>query len=69
MPDEFEDILTEQSSDVMEFVMHPALPKPGDASIDMLFTADMRVRDVDSTIAIINFCCIEQFNRRVRLSP
>ncbi len=59
-PDEFENLLREQTSDVVEFVLHPALPEPGDADLDMLFSADMRVRDVEAAIAIINSGCIER---------
>jgi hypothetical protein len=64
-PDEFETVLREQTSDVVEFVMHPALPEPGDASIDMLFSAEMRVRDVEAAIAIIASGCIEKAGYRV----
>lgn len=59
-PDEFEAELRRQSSDVVEFVMHPALPGPGDASLDMLFSANMRVADLDAAIAIIGSGCIER---------
>ncbi len=59
-PDEFEAVLREQTSDIVEFVMHPALPESGDASLDMKFTADMRVRDVEAAIMIITSGCIER---------
>jgi hypothetical protein len=64
-PKEFEEVLRAQTSDVVEFVMHPALPEPGDASIDMLFTAEMRVADVESAIAILRSDCIEKSGYRV----
>ncbi len=57
-PDEFELLLQEQTSDIVEFVMHPALPEPSDASLDMKFSAEMRVRDLEAAIAIINSGCI-----------
>lgn len=63
-PEEFETILRVQNSDLVEFVMHPALPEPGDASIDMLFTAEMRVRDVESAIAILTSGCVEKSGYR-----
>ena len=46
--------------DAVEFVMHPALPQHGDASIDMLFTAEMRERDLLSAIRIIRSGVIER---------
>jgi hypothetical protein len=63
-PEEFEEVLRAQTSDVVEFVMHPAAPKPGDAPIDMLFDADMRVADVDAAIAILTSKCIENAGYR-----
>lgn len=59
-PDEFETLLRSQSSDVVEFVVHPALPEPGDADLHMLFTADMRVRDVEAAVSILTSGCIER---------
>ncbi len=59
-PDEFEALLLQQTSDIVEFVMHPALPEPGDASLEMKFTAEMRIRDVEAAIAIINSGSIER---------
>lgn len=59
-PDEFEEVLRKQTSDIVEFVLHPAWPEPGDASLDMKFTAEMRMRDVNAAIAIINSGCIER---------
>jgi predicted glycoside hydrolase/deacetylase ChbG (UPF0249 family) len=54
-PDEFRDELTKFSDhEAVEFVLHPAVPEPGDTSLDMLFTAEMRVRDVEAAIAILN---------------
>jgi predicted glycoside hydrolase/deacetylase ChbG (UPF0249 family) len=64
-PEEFETILRGQTSDVVEFVMHPALPEPDDASIDMLFTSDMRVADVEAAIAILTSGCVENAGYRV----
>lgn len=58
-PEEFEALLREQTSDVVEFVMHPGFPQPGDASLNMKFTAEMRVRDVESAIAILTSGCVE----------
>lgn len=63
-PEEFEAILREQTSGVVEFVMHPALPEPGDASIEMLFDAGMRVRDVEAAIAILTSDCVENAGYR-----
>lgn len=62
---EFKAELQRQSSDVVEFVMHPAAPKPGDAPIDMLFTADMRVGDLAAAIHVITSGCIESAGYRV----
>lgn len=59
-PDKFETLLHGQTSDIVEFVMHPALPEVGDDDLEMLFTADMRMRDTDAAIAIINSGCIER---------
>lgn len=59
-PEEFEALLYEQTSDIVEFVMHPALPEPGDEGLGMLFTADMRVTDLEAAIAIINSGAIER---------
>ncbi len=64
-PDEFEEVLRAQTSDVVEFVMHPALPASDDASIDMLFSADMRVADVEAAIAILTSGCVENAGYRV----
>lgn len=59
-PGEFESVLRNQKSDIVEFVIHPALPEPHDAPLDMKFTAEMRIRDVEAAIAIINSGCIER---------
>lgn len=59
-PDEFEALLRDEPSEAVEFVLHPALPEPGDSSIEMLFTADMRVRDVEAAIAIVNSGLVER---------
>ncbi len=59
-PDEFEAELQKQKSDIVEFVLHPAIPKSGDTSIEMLFTADMRIADLEAAIAIVQSGCIER---------
>lgn len=59
-PDEFAQELKKQTADVVEFVLHPALPEPGDASIDMLFTAAMRVADLNAGIEVIKSGAIER---------
>ncbi len=60
-PEEFsQELLKVKESDIVEFVMHPALPEPGDASLEMLFTAEMRVRDLESAIDIIRSGAIEK---------
>lgn len=64
-PAEFEAELGRRASDVVEFVMHPALPEPGDAPLDMLFAADMRVRDLRSAIDILRSGCVERAGFRV----
>lgn len=47
-------------ADVVEFVMHPALPHQSDVSLNMLFTAQMRQRDLFSAIRIIRSGIIER---------
>ncbi len=59
-PGQFEEELRRQESDIVEFVMHPALPKPGDASLAMLFTAEMRVRDLRSAIDLLQSDCVKR---------
>lgn len=59
-PDEFARELLSQTSDTVEFVMHPAHPEEGDASLKMLFTAEMRMRDLSSAITLIRSGCIEE---------
>jgi predicted glycoside hydrolase/deacetylase ChbG (UPF0249 family) len=60
-PEEFAEELRKFSHhEVLEFVLHPALPHAGDASIDMLFTAEMRVRDVEAAIEILKSGVIER---------
>lgn len=44
----------------VEFVMHPALPQEGDAPLNMLFDASMRIADLESAIEIIRSGIIEQ---------
>ncbi len=58
--EEFRLHLEDQASDVVEFVLHPALPEPEDPSIDMLFDAGMRIRDLDAAIRIVESGCIER---------
>lgn len=53
-PEEFETLLRTQTSDIVEFVMHPAKPEREDPSLDMKFTAELRIRDLQSAIEIIN---------------
>lgn len=62
---EFEAELKKQTSDVVEFVMHPAAPKPNDVSIDMLFDETMRVSDLAAAIHVIKSGCIEHAGYRV----
>lgn len=53
-PAEFGEALQKlQTEEVVEFVMHPAIPEDGDASIDMLFTAQMRIADLQAAIDIM----------------
>lgn len=59
-PDEFEAELAKHASGVVEFVVHPALPYPEDADIDMLFDARMRVADFEAAVAIVDSGCIER---------
>lgn len=49
----------------IEFVTHPALPEESDASLDMLFTAGMRVADVEAAIAIIRSGAVERAGFRI----
>jgi predicted glycoside hydrolase/deacetylase ChbG (UPF0249 family) len=59
--EEFGAILQEYSDhDIIEFVVHPAMPEPGDASIDMLFDAEMRIADVNAAIDILTSGIVEQ---------
>lgn len=44
----------------LEFVLHPALPGAGDESLDMLFDAQMRIRDLEAAIEIIRSGVIER---------
>jgi hypothetical protein len=60
-PDEFCQRLTGlRNHEAVEFVLHAALPKPGDASLDMLFTADMRVLDTEAAVDILTSDAIER---------
>lgn len=60
-PDEFSSQLnTVRHQRAVEFVMHPAKPEEGDASLEMLFTAEMRERDLLSAIEIIRSGIIER---------
>lgn len=53
-PAEFaEELRRHHDASAVEFVTHPALPGPGDAPLGMLFTAEMRVRDLDSAVEIL----------------
>lgn len=64
-PDEFEALLREQTSDVVEFVMHPALPQPSDPALEMLFTAEMRIADLEAAIAIVQSDAIQNAGYRI----
>ncbi len=44
----------------VEFVLHPALPQEEDASLNMLFDAQMRIADLESAINIIRSGVIER---------
>lgn len=57
-PEEFGAELARHTSDVVEFVLHPAWPQPDDAPLGMLFDARMRVRDVEAGIRILASGCI-----------
>lgn len=60
-PAEFGEVLKNmQHEPLVEFVMHPAMPEPSDASIDMLFDARMRIADVNAAIEIINSGVIQE---------
>lgn len=59
-PEEFGKELQSMDGNVVEFVLHPALPQPDDASLDMLFTGDMRIADLEAAILIINSGIIER---------
>jgi len=53
-PQEFGDKLRAyHGCEYVEFVMHPASPLEGDASIDMLFTEHMRVADLEAAVRIL----------------
>ena len=53
-PEEFaQELEKHRGCELVEFVMHPGLPEAGDASLDMLFTAEMRVRDLESAADIL----------------
>ncbi len=60
--EEFSDqlALADLKGHAAEFVMHPALVRPGDADLQMLFTAEMRQRDLWSAIRLINSGVIER---------
>ena len=69
-PEEFGEHLKsltgEGQHNVIEFVLHPADPIPGDAPIDMLFDEKMRVeRDLPSAIEIINSGVITESGFRI----
>ncbi len=59
-PEEFAAVLAEHDDETVEFVLHPALPQPGDPSLDMLFTAEMRIADYEAAAAIIESGVIER---------
>lgn len=60
-PSEFQSELRKmEQGNAVEFVMHPASPRLGDASLDMLFTAEMRQKDLSSAIKIIRSGVIEE---------
>ena len=66
LPEEFgERLSTFRGNDLVEFVMHPALPEPGDASLEMLFTAEMRSHDLAAAMRIIESGVIERTGFRV----
>lgn len=53
-PHEFEKKLSAYDGcGYVEFVMHPALPDGDGAALDMLFTADMRVADLEAAVDIV----------------
>lgn len=60
-PQEFGEKLDALSDEpIVEFVVHPAMPEANDASIEMLFDAQMRIVDVNAAIAIIKSGVIEE---------
>jgi predicted glycoside hydrolase/deacetylase ChbG (UPF0249 family) len=59
-PEQFgEELRKRKDHKAVEFVLHPGIPEAGDPSIDMLFSAEMRVRDTEAAIAIVNSGVIE----------
>lgn len=60
-PSEFaSELAAMQHHPAVEFVMHPALPAAGDASLEMLFTAEMRIADLEAAVAIMESGVIRQ---------
>jgi predicted glycoside hydrolase/deacetylase ChbG (UPF0249 family) len=60
-PVEFRDVLgSVQNQEIVEFVMHPALPQPDDAPLNMLFNEKMRKRDLVSAVEIIRSNAIQE---------
>ncbi len=60
-PEEFmQELQTIPGRGPVEFVMHPARPEKGDASLNMLFDAKMRITDLESAIEIIRSGVIER---------
>ncbi len=59
-PDEFCAELANHAADVVEFVLHPALPRAGDAPLEMLFDAEMRVRDLETAVRILVSDCLKK---------
>lgn len=60
-PEEFaQELRSTPGHGPVEFVLHPALPEKGDASLNMLFDAQMRIFDLESAIEIIRSGVIER---------
>ena len=59
-PEEFERELLAVEGNAAEFVVHPAVPRPGDADLGMLFDANMRIADLEAAVAIVASGCIER---------
>lgn len=64
-PEEFGERLSAfKDFPLTEFVLHPALPKAGDAGLDMLFTAEMRRADTEAALKIFKSGTIERVGFR-----